>query len=202
MSVEQTSQLIQLILNSALMVTACVITLGGLLVRHAAINDRLRLTHREYFELFSGIGVLKGDRRSQLRQQLRQLRQRYRLAYRSLLAVHSALVCLLSSTFVMALRTLVNWNGLISGGLVLFAIGVGIFLVGAGFALLDFYTAGRSLPENFMGISGSGTSVKKLLPELSEQPSMVQTVSQRGGQKAEGRGQKLTRRDSRSPESE
>ncbi|NJN59144.1 MAG: hypothetical protein HC879_17430, partial [Leptolyngbyaceae cyanobacterium SL_5_9] len=97
MSLEQTNQLIQLVLNSALMMAACVVLLGGLLVRHTATHRQLRSLNQEYSELMVGSVLLKGDRLLQVKHQLRQLRQQYQDAFRSILVIHYALL-----TFVLS----------------------------------------------------------------------------------------------------
>ncbi|HEY9622280.1 MAG TPA: DUF2721 domain-containing protein [Crinalium sp.] len=145
MTVEQTSQLIQLILNSVLMVTACVIVLGVLLVRHTAVNNRLQQMNQEYFQLLSHAVLLRGARLLQIKAQLQQLRQRYRTSHRSLLSVYYALILLVVSTFLVALRTMIDWQGLITISLVFFTLGVGVLLFSIGFALLDFRSSQRSL---------------------------------------------------------
>ncbi|MBE9180697.1 DUF2721 domain-containing protein [Oculatella sp. LEGE 06141] len=158
MSVEQTSQLIQLILNSVLMVTACVMALGSLVMRHAAINDRLKTTHREYSELCSDRDIFRSDRLLQLKSQLRQLRQRYRMAYRSVLALHYALLLFVASTFITTLRATLHQDWLIPGGLILFTAGIGLLLVGLGFALMDVHTSGQPFWMEPHGMIGMGTA--------------------------------------------
>jgi hypothetical protein len=141
MNIEQTSQLIQLILNSVLMVTACVIVLGALLVRHVAVGGRLRLVIREYVELMANSGGTRGDRPLHLKHQLHQLRQHYKLAHSAILVLYYALSTLVVSTFALVLRTLLNWNWLIQLSLTLFVIGIAVLLLGVGLALLDFQTS-------------------------------------------------------------
>jgi Protein of unknown function (DUF2721) len=145
MTVEQTSQLIQLILNSVLMVTACVIVLGVLLLRHTAVNNRLQQMNQEYFQLLSNAVTLRGARLLQIKAQLQHLRQRYRTSHHSLLSVYYALILLVISTFLVALRTMVDWQGLITISLVFFTLGVGVLLLSVGWALLDFRRSQRSL---------------------------------------------------------
>jgi hypothetical protein len=158
MTVEQTSQLIQLILNSVLMVIACVVLLGALLVRHTAIYNRIRMMNHEYFQLFDTAVMFRGDRLLHLKQQLQQLRQQHYTNYSSLLATYSALLVLALSTLTLSLRALFNWPWLIVGSLICFAIGVAIWLIGVGLALIEFYTARRSLLEEISWVLNLGSS--------------------------------------------
>jgi Protein of unknown function (DUF2721) len=141
MNIEQTSQLIQLILNAVLMVTACVIVLGALLVRHVAMGEWFRLVIREYLELMANSEGLRGDRPLYLKHQLQQLRQHYRIAHNAILVLYYALSVLIVSTFALVLRTLLDWNWLIQLSLALFVIGIAVLLLSVGLALLDFQTS-------------------------------------------------------------
>jgi hypothetical protein len=171
MTVEQTSQLIQLILNSVLMVTACVIVLGVLLVRHTAVNNRLQQMNQEYFQLLSNAVALRGARLLQIKAQLQHLRQRYRVSHHSLLSVYYALILLVVNTFLLALRTMVNWQGLITISLVFFTLGVGILLLSVGWALLDFRKSQRSLWQEVNWVLTLGEpNADTLSPQESTRP--------------------------------
>jgi hypothetical protein len=171
MSLEQTSQLIQLVLNSALMVTACVIVLGGLQVRHMATHRQLRSLSQEYAELM-GDAVLRGDRLLQVKHQLRQLRQHYQDAYRSILVIHYALLSFVLSGLTVALRTIANADWLIGLALVLFIAGLAILLLGLGLTLADLHTAKRSLWDeiNWVLSLGDLPALKEAAPTRSARP--------------------------------
>lgn len=143
MSVEQTSQLIQLILNSALMAIAAGIILVGLLLRHTALHLRLRDVHDSTVELMGGGVVFRGDRFTHLRQQQQYFRQRCRTSFQSVLFAYGALMLLLVNVLLLALRTLLDWSWLIPGSLVLFLLGAGATLLALGVALVDLYWAQR-----------------------------------------------------------
>lgn len=162
MSIEQTSQLIQLILNSVLMTTACSVVLAGLLMHHTALHLQLKQVHQEYAELIAGNGVLQTERMSQLRYQQLWLRYRCRASYNSLLFTSVALSLLLFSTLLLSLRMLLPWQWLISLSLVPFVLGVGALLIGVGMALVEFYQSQRSLQDDLqttlvMGVMGNAT---------------------------------------------
>lgn len=169
MSVDQTSQLIQLVLNSVLMAIACGLVLLAILTRHTGIDQQLRLLNRDVQTLFDGIDPLqeafiaedvfpttsrhyvpsraRRERASQLKMQQQYLRQRYRISQTSMLATYVALLLLLSNTGLLALRTLIDWDGLVTLSLYLFIAGILMFLMGVGLALLDVYRSRRSLLE-------------------------------------------------------
>ncbi len=158
MSVEQTQQLIQLILNSVLMLTVCVIVLGGLSLRHNALSCQLQSLNQEYFALLKATGLLRGDRPLQIRGQLRQLRQRYRTVHYSIVIIHYALICFVVSTLMLILRTLLHSVFLIHASLVLSMMGLAILLLGMGLALIDFHAAKRSLWEEMNWVLKWGES--------------------------------------------
>lgn len=145
MSIAQTDQLLHLILNSLLLVTACVIVLSGMLIRHNVLTQQLRSIQREYSELIEGAGRFNNARFAQLKMQLRQLRHRYRVTHFTVLTAHYALLFCVASTLVVALRTLINANWLITVALVLFVLGVTILLLSIGLTLMDIYQAKYSL---------------------------------------------------------
>jgi hypothetical protein len=169
MSLEQTNQLIQLVLNSALMVAACVVILGGLLVRHTATHRQLRSLNQEYSELMGGSVLLKGDRLLQVKHQLRQLRQQYQDAYRSILVIHYALLTFVLSGLTVALRTIANADWLITAALVLFIVGLIILLVGLGLALGDLHAAKRSLWDEIQWALNFGSSGETPLLEAKSE---------------------------------
>jgi len=175
MSLEQTSQLIQLVLNSALMVAACVVILGGLLARHTATHRHLRSLSQEYSELMSGSALLRGDRLLQVKHQLRQLRQQYQDAYRSILVIHYALLTFVLSGLTVALRTIANADWLIPAALVLFIVGLVILLLGLALALADLHAAKRSLWDEIQWALNLGnlgeTPLLGAKPEMKEKRS-------------------------------
>jgi hypothetical protein len=144
MLVEQTTQLIQLILNALLMVLVCVIVLSGLMMRHRTVVDRLHQTQQEH----SGLPVQDEPARQMrlgTKAQIRSLRRRYRLTHTSILVATYALLCCLLSAFSLVCRTLINWNSLVIFALALSVVGLGILLLSIGVTLLDIYTSHCSL---------------------------------------------------------
>ncbi|MEB3292757.1 MAG: hypothetical protein VKJ24_06325 [Synechococcales bacterium] len=121
MTVEQTTQLIQLVFNSVLMVLASGAILGSLLIRQQGLERRLRLA--------------KSDRRFQSRllrsRHLRRLQQQIRHNERSLLVINVTCLLFIASALSVGLRSLLPWNELILLSLLLFLTGMATFLVGS-----------------------------------------------------------------------
>ena len=164
MSVEQTEQLIQLILNSLLLVTICVIVLSSLLMRHTSIVNRLQTVQQDYFKLLEGAEVFRGDRLKHLKHQIRSLRRHYRLTHISILAAHYALLCCIASTLVVAFRAFIYANWLIQLALVLFVAGVAILMVSIGLALFDLYSTNHSVREEINWVLSLGMADRKAIP--------------------------------------
>jgi hypothetical protein len=179
MSIEQTDQLIRLILNSLLLVVACVAVVHGLLMRQAAFANRLRIAQQEYLELLDGTRPFKNDRLMQLKGQLRQLRQRYRIAHASLLTAHYALLVCMTSTVVIAFRMLFSPNWLIHTALILFVLGAAILLCSIGLTLVDVYATNRSLSEEIHWVLSLGmmeASFGSVLPQRKRSPLRHRTA--------------------------
>ncbi|MBD1911492.1 MULTISPECIES: DUF2721 domain-containing protein [unclassified Leptolyngbya] len=145
MTVEQTSQLIQLILNSTLMVAVCGLVLMGLLVRQGTLQQQLHWINREYREQLMGTAILQGDRFQQLKSQQQELRRHYRQIHASILIAYSALLLLLISSLMLALRSLWNQDWLIPASMVMFAVGNGVMVLSVGMALVEIRSASNSL---------------------------------------------------------
>ncbi|NJO11017.1 MAG: DUF2721 domain-containing protein [Leptolyngbyaceae cyanobacterium SL_1_1] len=145
MTIAQTSQLIQLILNSVLMIAVCIGLLGGLRLRHSAVTHQLQSLQQLYVQrsLQGAWGTA-----DLLRSQRQQLQHQYRLATSSHLIMYYVVLLFVASTFTLAARTLLNLGWLIPLALVLFVLGTGGMLLSVALALLDFYCAlQRSSPR-------------------------------------------------------
>lgn len=147
MSVEQTTQLIQLILNSVLMSVACALVLGGLTARHAALGQQLQALNRA--EPDSGLEGLGGTtqlpRSRPSRKQLLRFRYRYQISRYSVLSAYYALLFSGLSCLSLVLRGIVEWNSLIPVALGLFVIGIATLLVAVGLTLIDWHLSDRAL---------------------------------------------------------
>lgn len=164
MSVEQTTQLIQLILNSVLMMVACALLLNCSGLRQTALEERLQATNRQCSDLFGhehrsdGQGSDRSSRVLQAKKHLRQLQYRYKVVRYGVLADAYALLCAIASTFTLALRTLINLEWLVPLSLGLFIVGITLLLLGVGFTLIDLHTTDRPLWEEITSLLSAGRS--------------------------------------------
>lgn len=141
LSVEQTTQLIQLILNSALMMAIALAWWGVVWLRHGAIATQLQ-THQGRLARLRDSSEPDVEQLTHLRQLKLQTQARYRLTRHSAFVMHCVLLALVGSVFSLALRTLITGNWLIPMALVLFVVGIGGLLLSVGLALLEFYQMG------------------------------------------------------------
>ncbi|HEY9736161.1 MAG TPA: hypothetical protein V6D06_07755 [Trichocoleus sp.] len=160
-TVEQTTQLIQLILNSALMMAIALAWWGVVWLRHGAIATQLQ-THLGRLARLREAGEPDVEQLAHLKQLRLQLQARYRLTRQSWFIMHCVLLALVGSVFSLALRTLLSGNWLIPVALVLFVAGIGGLLLSVGLALMEFYQLG--LLEEGVASRGRRRSVVKALP--------------------------------------
>ncbi len=178
MSVEHTTQLIQLILNSTLMLLGCALVLGRVSSRCDAVEVRLKGAKHRCLGLMGDRSVRSGVM-AQSRKHLRQLLSRLRLLHWGLLAAHYALLFEIASTLILACRTLIHFEWFIPASLVAFNLGVLALMLAVGCVLVDVHYAQRSLMEEvqtFLGThwlretapivsTASTTSTIQLLPD-------------------------------------
>lgn len=142
MSVEETTQLIQLVLNSVLMVLACSLVLGGLLLRRSVLENRLQITSVEYLQILNRFEQ-PPDQLLILKKQLRYLQQRVKFSRNGILVLYFALMLFITSTFALSMRTVISSEWLVSSAMMLFTIGVFVLLFSVAIVLLDFYQSDR-----------------------------------------------------------
>ncbi|MDX2240945.1 MAG: DUF2721 domain-containing protein [Leptolyngbyaceae cyanobacterium bins.302] len=163
MSVEQTTQLIQLILNSVLMSVACALVLGGLTTRHAKIHQQLHnINQPEFSSEIEGWQSKRGSHLhrsqiSQVRNRIKRLRYRYQISRYSVLSGYYALLFAIVSCFALVLRGIMNWNGLIPIALGLFVISIATLLVSIGLTLVDWHLSDRALLEEVQQLLSFGS---------------------------------------------
>lgn len=156
MTVEQTTQLIQLILNSALMMAIALVWWGVVWLRHSAVVAQLQ-GHQRRTACFIAAGSLDAEQLAYLKHQRIYLQARFRLTRHGVLVMHGVLVALVGSLFGLSLRTLFGSNWLIPLSLVLFVVGIGGLLLSVLLTLMEFYQLGlleegkfhRSRPRPF-----------------------------------------------------
>ena len=127
MTLEQTTQLVQLILNAAVMVVASGLMLGVAIVHQIRLEKtRISLPH----------SLPKLWRKA--------IRRQSRRVTRSIFYLNVACLTLITSTGLLAFRALVNQSALISLSLVSFAVGCVVFLIGVGFFFLSILQPKRT----------------------------------------------------------
>jgi hypothetical protein len=171
MSVEQTTQLIQLILNSVLMGVACSLVLGGLIARHTTLGDEIQALNQANAQDGNSDGRSQG---LQLRQQRRSLYSRYRLSRYSVLMAYYALLFSIFSGLMLALRGMLDWDWLIPVALALFALGVSTLLVAVGLTLMEWHISNRPLLDEAAHLLSLGKTDKPLRSRMgSRRPASV-----------------------------
>jgi hypothetical protein len=123
--------------------TGCVLLLGRLSNRQTALEAKIETIAQHWHSPAAGTQLR--DRQLSLRKGLRQLQQRHRVVRSSVLAVYYALWLAFASLFLLALRTLLPIDGLISASLVLFVLSLVLLLFSVSLTLLDLHTGARSL---------------------------------------------------------
>ena len=188
MSIEQTAQLIQLILNSMLMVVGCASVAGRLGMRHSALTDRLQNSvdcYAEALEIESSLArqPLAADPRLILaKKQLRQLQSRHTLTSASLLAVHAALFLAIANVFLLALRSLLELDWLIPLSFGVFIAGIASLLLGVGLTLIDLHRVDRALWDEVRELLSLGQpkdSAKSASRMRSSRPRTRRTVKEK-----------------------
>ncbi len=153
MSIEQTDQLILLILNSVLMTLLSSILLGGAWLRQNALLQQLHRTRSHYrkltrklscpevattaLQLSATIGSHPAELK-QVRDRKAQLVCQYQWSRAGMLVLHTTLLAFSISLFALALRSLLAFDPLISVALFLFTVGAAGLLTGTGCVLIDF----------------------------------------------------------------
>jgi len=170
-TIAQTSQLLQLVLNSAVMMLIALLWWGVVVFRLNTVSGQLqrfrqktvdsrdrrldgtskgsipsaRQISERQFRRQRPYSVDRSLHRSQfrMRQQRHDLRVRYRLTRHSALIMHYVLLAQMTSLFLLSLRALVNSNMLITMALFMFVFGAAGILLSVALALLEFYQLSR-----------------------------------------------------------
>ncbi len=163
MTVQVTTQIIQLILAPVVMITSCALVLGGLISRYAAINDRMRLMARERLELWrnpAGAVQVTEDFRSERIQeidmQVPDLLRRHQLLHHSVLTVYIAILLFVLCMFVIALAAVSDSAALATVVLIIFLCGTGGLLIAVSLAIVEVRASHRSVEYEIRHVSSLG----------------------------------------------
>lgn len=153
MSIEQTNQLILLILNSALMMLLSAGLLGGAWLRQNTLLQQLHRVKLRYQRLTRSPGkvdlssdLAKADIKAdlkRLREHRLQLNHQYQWSHIGMLMLHASLIVFGVSILALSLRSLLNFNGLIVISLFLFTLGAAGLIAGSGCILVDLAQGNR-----------------------------------------------------------
>lgn len=130
MTVAQTSQLIQLILNTCLLMAIAVAWWGLVWMRYGIIANQLSQTQRQ-------------RQQGQSHLAWRSLHRQYRLGRTSIGVMHYVLLGQAGSLLALSLRTLLGADWLISLSMLLFLLAVIGLTLSVGLSLMEFYQAAR-----------------------------------------------------------
>ncbi len=148
MTIEQTTQLIQLTLNSVLMLGACGLMLCAALMHQVILENRSALLAQGASR--SGLPTL-AQATDRNRRSRRQLHLQQRRTRRAVFWMNGACGVLGGSCGALVLRSVWDLNLLIPLSLGLFTIACGLFLIGAGSLLLSVIsTAEPQVPERHL----------------------------------------------------
>ncbi len=177
MSIEQTNQLILLILNSVLMTLLSAAMLGGAWLRQNTLAQQLQQAKSRYHQLtrtsditigqLSDLGVevhkrhLKADLKK-VRDRRQQLSNQYLWSHVGMLTLHGVLLLFGVSLFALALRSILSVDGLIAAALILFTLGSAGLLAGMGCIFVD-------LVQGNSGGDSLGHSVGKAIAQIAHQ---------------------------------
>lgn len=171
MSIDDPSQLIQLILNSVLMLLACAFVLGGLLLRRSVIENRLQITNVEYFQLLDRFE--QSNRSLMLQKQIRHLQQRVKSANNGILVMYYALGLFVSSTFILSIRTVLSAEWLVTGSMALFVAGTAILLFSVAIVLVDLHQSDRPFWQEMRDILASDLPRKRRIKKIRTRRKVV-----------------------------
>jgi len=151
MSIEQTNQLLLLILNSTLMAMLSAGLLGGAGLRLRSLSGQVNRVQRRYQQMMHHLEqddisvdrarltvALKKNRGDRQR-----LSNQYLWSRLGMLLFHGALLVFGMSLLALALRSLLSFDKLVSIALVLFTLGAAGLLTGIGCTLRDFVQGSR-----------------------------------------------------------
>jgi hypothetical protein len=144
MTIEQTTQLIQLTLNSVLMLGACGVMLCAALMHQVILENRSALLAQGASR--SGLATL-GKAADRSRRSRHQLHLQQRRTRRAVFWMNGACWLLGGSCGALVLRSVWELNFLIPLSLGLFAIACGLFLIGTGSLLLSLMSTSTTPAE-------------------------------------------------------
>ena len=133
MSADEIAHIIQSILAPVVMVTACAITVGGLVTHYQAVSDRLRLMTRERLDLLReahDADPIQHERLSEIDHQAPELVRRHQLVRDAILTIYGAMFMFVACMLAIAIATISGSPVAALAILILFLIGLLALLSG------------------------------------------------------------------------
>ncbi len=133
MSADEIAHIIQSILAPVVMVTACAITVGGLVTHYQAVSDRLRLMTRERLDLLReahDADPIQHERLSEIDHQAPELVRRHQLVRDAILTIYGAMFMFVACMLAIAIATMSGSPVAAVAILILFLIGLLALLSG------------------------------------------------------------------------
>lgn len=179
MSIEQTNQLILLILNSVLMTLLSSLLLGGAWLRQNALLRQLNQTRAHYRKITRSPAIalateqalhpsanIQATELKYVRDRRAHINEQYQWSRIGTLVLHATLLIFSVSLFALALRALLAFDSLISTALFLFTVGAASLLIGIGCILVDF-AKGNTDDDSL------GQALSKTLRQLGQQWKLI-----------------------------
>ncbi|GAC1328588.1 MAG: hypothetical protein NVSMB2_27860 [Chloroflexota bacterium] len=149
MSPDELAHTIQLILAPVVMISACALTLNGVMSHFQAVSSRLRALTHERLELVHGKkdddDSLARDRLDQIDHEASELLRRHGLIHNSMMAIDSAMAVFVLCMLTIAIVSVSGWSTLAVGVLALFVLGTLLLLAGLVFSAIDIALSRRAV---------------------------------------------------------
>jgi hypothetical protein len=139
---------IQLVLAPVVMVSACAITLNGLIGHYQSVNDRVRMMLAERISLLRKpieADMFGPERLAEIDHQVPDLVRRHKLMRNAVLSIDCAMVIFVASMLAIALETVSSSVAVGTVVLILFMLGTFALLVGVVLSALEIRISHRAL---------------------------------------------------------
>ncbi len=148
MTVQLTTNIIQLIVAPVVMITSCSLILSGLLTRYAAVNDRLRVMTRERLDLVfaaTPAGALQAERLNEIDRQTPDLLTRHTALHNSIFVVYGAILLFIANMFIIALAAFFDSAALATAVLIEFLLATLALFGGVLIAAIEVRSSHRAV---------------------------------------------------------
>ncbi len=148
MTADEIAHIIQSILAPVVMVTACAITVGGLVTHYQAVSDRLRLMTRERLDLLReahDADPIQHERLLEIDHQAPELVRRHQVVRDAILSIYGAMFMFVACMLAIAIAAISGSPAAAVAILVLFLTGMLALLSGLIMSALEIRVSHRAL---------------------------------------------------------